>query len=93
MTLFFEVLCAYFAAVGLFFLLRELYFCLSKDKEAGYACIYIARDGEKETDARKALENEDFSGRIVVVYGDDQQIEKKITDLAIKHGKLYISKK
>jgi len=96
MFLFFEVLCAYFAAVGLFFLLREVYFCLSDnistDKENEYVCIYVARDGEKENDARNALENEDFGGRVFVIYGDDKQTEKKITDLCIKHGKLYIKK-
>lgn len=92
MLLFFEVLCAYFAAVGVFFLAREAYYCISRDKDSSYVCIYIARDDENEEDARKVLESEDLSGKVVVIYGEDRDIEKKITDLCIKNGKLYIKK-
>ncbi|PKM62306.1 MAG: hypothetical protein CVU97_06045 [Firmicutes bacterium HGW-Firmicutes-21] len=93
MLLFFEVICAYFAAVGLFFLVREAYYSLSEDKNAGkYVCIYIAKDGENESDARRALENEDFSGRVYVIYGDDRQTEKEITDLCIRYGRIYVKK-
>ncbi|OGO88494.1 MAG: hypothetical protein A2Y15_01660 [Clostridiales bacterium GWF2_36_10] len=92
MLLFFEVLCAYFAAVGVFFLVREAYYCLSEDKDKGYVCIYIAKEGEQESDARKILEDEDIGGRVIVIYGEDKQIEKKITDLCIKHGRIYIKK-
>lgn len=92
MLLFFEVLCAYFAAVGVFFLIREAYYCLSKDKESKYVSIYIAREGEQESDAKNVLENEDFGGKVVVIYGEDKQIEKKITDFCIKNGRIYVKK-
>lgn len=96
MFLFFEIVCAYFAAVGLFFLLREAYFCISgkksTDNENEYVFIYIARDGENEIDAKQVLDKEDFGGRVYIIYGNNKQIEKKITDLAMKHGKIYIKK-
>jgi hypothetical protein len=93
MLLFFEVLCAYFAAIGLFFLIREGYYCLTEDKKADrYVCVYVAREDESEEEARRLLESEELSGRVFVIYGDDKQTEKYITDLCIRHGKLYIKK-
>lgn len=92
MQLFFEILCAYFAAVGVFFLVREIYFCLSQERDGEYVCVYIAKDGESESDARRIIEDEDFTGRVVILCGSDKQVEKEITDLCIKHGRLYIKK-
>lgn len=92
MLLFFEVLCAYFAAVGIFFLIREAYYCLSEDKSEDYVCAYVARDEDNENDARRMLDNEDFLGKVVVIYGNDKQTEKKIADLCIRHGRIYIKK-
>ena len=92
MLLFFQVLCAYFAAVGLFFLIREAYYSLCEDKNGNCICIYIAREGESESDARRMLENGDMGGRVYVIYGDDRQTEKEITDLCIRYGRIYIKK-
>jgi hypothetical protein len=92
MLLFFEVLCAYFAAVGLFFLVREAYRCLSEDRSGEYICLYIARDGENESDARKAIEEEDLAGKVVIIYGNERMKEKKINELCARHGRVYIKK-
>lgn len=96
MFLFLEIVCAYFAAVGLFFLLREAYFYISGKKEANgeneFVTLYIARNEETENEAHQILDNEDYGGRIFVIYGNDKQIEKKIAALAEKQGKLYIKK-
>ncbi|HBR32717.1 MAG TPA: hypothetical protein DD733_11615 [Clostridiales bacterium] len=96
MYLFFEILCAYLAAVGLFFLLREAYYCISGNSEPGdkngYITIYIAREDENEEDVRRLLEDEEIGGRVFVIFGNNKQIEKKITDMAIKSGRLYIKK-
>lgn len=91
MLLFFEVLCAYFAAVGLFFLVREVYRCLSEDM-GEYVYLYIARDGENESDAQKAIDEEDFYGKVVILYGNERVTEKKISDLCMRYGKVYIKR-
>ncbi|HOJ47366.1 MAG TPA: hypothetical protein PLD48_00660 [Bacillota bacterium] len=92
MLLFFEVLCAYFAAVGLFFLIREVYRSLSEDRSGGYVCLYVARDGENESDAKKVIEEEDFAGKVVIIYGNERAAENKITDICMKHGRVYIKR-
>lgn len=92
MLVFFEVLCAYLAALGLFFLIREAYRCLSQDKSGEYVCLYIARDEENESDARKMIEEEDLTGKVVILYGNERATEKKITDLCMRYGRVYIKK-
>jgi hypothetical protein len=91
MLLFFEVLCAYFAAVGLFFLIREAYRCLSQDN-GEYVCLYIARDGENESDAIKVIDEENFAGKVVILFGNESVTEKKITDLCMRYGRVYIKR-
>lgn len=92
MLLFFEVLCAFFAAVGLFFLIREAYRCLSEDKSGEYVCLYVARDGENESDAKRVIEEEDFAGKVVIIYGNERMAEKKIADICLRHGRVYIKR-